>query len=78
MKKVDKSQLDKPSVLLQEQRGELPVTSNNTGGVGAGVGAGAGAGAGAGGSLQDALAAALNSRKQKVSNSDVESDGEDW
>jgi Wiskott-Aldrich syndrome protein len=63
LKKVDKSQLDRPSVLLQEQRGEAPPPS--AGGV-------------PGGSLADALAAALNQRKAKVSHSDNESDGEEW
>jgi Wiskott-Aldrich syndrome protein len=67
LKKVDKSQLDRPSVLLQEQRGETPPTS-----------AGGAPGGAPSGSLADALAAALNQRKAKVSHSDDESDGEEW
>lgn len=68
LRKVDKSQLDKPSVLLQEARGEpVPPTASA-------------APAGAPGqpaSLADALAAALSNRKAKVAASDDESDG-DW
>jgi hypothetical protein len=69
LKKVDKSQLDKPSVLLQEARGE-PVSAPPAQSPG-------GAAPGQPASLADALAAALSSRKAKVANSDDESDG-DW
>lgn len=65
LRKTDKSQLDKPSVILQEQKGEAPPPSTSTPG-------------GGGGSLADALAVALNKRKTKVSKSDDESDGEEW
>lgn len=64
LKKVDKSQLDKPSIILQEQRGDAPPASANT--------------TGGGGGLADALAAALSQRKAKVARSDDESDGEEW
>lgn len=63
LKKSDKSALEKPSVILQEARGETPSTP-------------ASAGAGGGGSLADVLAQALNERKNKVAQSDDESDGE--
>lgn len=66
LRKTDKSQLDKPSVILQEQKGEAPPPSSG------------GAPGGGGGSLADALAAALSNRKNKVSKSDDESDGEEW
>lgn len=73
LKKVDKSQLDKPSVLLQEVRGEEPKTPAAPGPPGGAPGGGAPA------SLADALAAALSQRKNKVSNSDDEYDnGDDW
>ncbi|TID31179.1 hypothetical protein CANINC_000226 [Pichia inconspicua] len=67
LKKVDKSQLDKPSVLLQEARGEpvQPAAQSNQSTNGPPA------------SLADALAAALSSRKAKVAASDDESDG-DW
>ncbi|CAI4036479.1 hypothetical protein SMKI_15G3260 [Saccharomyces mikatae IFO 1815] len=71
LKKVDKSQLDKPSVLLQEARGE-PVSS---------PAAAAGNGGTVGGppaSLADALAAALNKRKNKVGAEDDMDNGDDW
>ena len=71
LRKVDKSQLDKPSVLLQEARGE-PTTTNTTS-----SNNGGGAPPGQPASLADALAAALSSRKAKVAASDDESDG-DW
>lgn len=70
LRKVDKSQLDKPSVLLQETNGQpsQPASSAPTG-----------AGApGGGGSLADALAAALNKRKNKVANDDDYDNGDDW
>lgn len=57
LRKVDKSQLDKPSVLLQEARGESasPPAAAGNGGTAGGPPA----------SLADALAAALNKRKLK-------------
>lgn len=69
LRKVDKSQLDKPSVLLQEARGE-PVSTPA-------VPAAPGGAPGQPASLADALAAALSNRKAKVAASDDESDG-DW
>lgn len=69
LKKVDKSQLEKPSVLLQEARGEpvsIPAVASAPGGA-----------PGQPASLADALAAALSTRKSKVAASDDESDG-DW
>lgn len=68
LRKVDKSQLDKPSVLLQEARGEPVQTASQPNSAAPG---------GAPASLADALAAALSSRKAKVAASDDESDG-DW
>ncbi|RLV91569.1 Proline-rich protein LAS17 [Spathaspora sp. JA1] len=67
LKKVDKSQLEKPSVLLSEARGETPSSPP----------AAAGPGGGQPGSLADALSAALSKRKGKVANSDNEDD-DDW
>lgn len=67
LRKVDKSQLDKPSVLLQEARGEPVNVPSSTPSAAPGQPA----------SLADALAAALSSRKAKVAVSDDESDG-DW
>ena len=67
LKKTDKSQLDKPTALLSEAKGEDPPPSSGGGG-------------GAGGqpeSLADALAGALNKRKNKVARSDDEDD-EEW
>lgn len=68
LKKVDKSQLDKPSVLLQEAKGETPQIQSSSGPPGGGGGPA---------SLADALAAALNKRKTKVG-SDEYDDGDDW
>lgn len=68
LKKTDKSQLEKPSVLLQEARGESPAAPPSTGG---GM-------PGAPESLADALANALNKRKNKVAASDDEDDNDDW
>lgn len=68
LKKTDKSQLEKPSVLLQEARGE-PVSAPP---------APAGAGAGPPETLADALASALNKRKGKVADSDDDDDNDDW
>ncbi|CAI2026389.1 hypothetical protein SEUBUCD646_0H02230 [Saccharomyces eubayanus] len=71
LKKVDKTQLDKPSVLLQEVRGEPatqpPVAAGNGGSSG-----------GPQASLADALAAALNKRKNKVGATDDMDNGDDW
>lgn len=66
LKKTDKSQLEKPSALLQEVQG--------------GSSSGSSAPAAAPGqpaSLADALASALNQRKGKVAGSDDEDD-DDW
>ena len=66
LRKVDKAQLDKPSVLLSEARGEpiqpAPKTASN----------------GAPASMADALAAALNKRKAKVNTNDDYDNGDDW
>lgn len=70
LRKVDKSQLDRPSVLLQEARGD-PVSAPSS------SASAPGAPAGQPTNLADALAAALSSRKAKVAVSDDESDG-DW
>ncbi|CCD24585.1 actin-binding protein LAS17 NDAI_0D02710 [Naumovozyma dairenensis CBS 421] len=75
LKKVDKSQLDKPSVLLQEAKGETPSMNNN--GAAPGGPPGGPSGGGAGGSLADALAAALNKRKNKIGGAD-DDHGDDW
>lgn len=66
LKKTDKSQLEKPNVLLQEARGETPSAPPSGGGP-----------PGQPESLADALAKALNNRKGKVAVSDDEDD-EDW
>ncbi|KAI5949016.1 hypothetical protein KGF57_004978 [Candida theae] len=73
LKKTDKSQLEKPSVILQEARGE-PVQSNDTSGAAGGGGNAPGAPPA---SLADALSQALNKRKGKVAHSDDEDD-DDW
>lgn len=65
LKKVDKSQLEKPNVMLQEARGEAPPPA-------------AGGPPGAPASFADAIQNALNQRKNKVSRSDDEDDGDDW
>ncbi|CUM56163.1 uncharacterized protein AC631_01493 [Debaryomyces fabryi] len=71
LKKTDKSQLEKPSVLLQEAKGESPSIPSS--------GAASGApGTGQPASLADALASALNKRKGKVAASDDEDDDDDW
>ncbi|EDO18191.1 hypothetical protein Kpol_543p20 [Vanderwaltozyma polyspora DSM 70294] len=72
LRKVDKSQLDKPSVLLQEARGEPTQTSAPSA-----PGGGAAPGGGQA-SLADALAAALNQRKTKVGANDDYDNGDDW
>ncbi|CAK9437547.1 uncharacterized protein LODBEIA_P19250 [Lodderomyces beijingensis] len=66
LKKSDKSQLDKPSVLLQEARGEKSATDLSS----------ANPAGGPPGSLADALSAALGKRKAKVAHSDDEDDDE--
>lgn len=66
LKKTDKSQLEKPNVLLNEARGEAPPL--NTGAIIAGQPE----------TLADALASALNKRKEKVTVSDDEEDNDDW
>ena len=73
LRKVDKSQLDRPSVLLQEARGET-VTTSNTGNQGVPSGMSAGGPP----SLADALAAALNKRKNKVGAREDDDAGDDW
>ncbi|WEJ97072.1 hypothetical protein PSN45_004620 [Yamadazyma tenuis] len=65
LKKVDKSQLEKPTVLLQEARGEAPPAP-------------AGGPPGGPASFADAIQNALNQRKSKVARSDDEDDGEEW
>ncbi|KAM9909966.1 hypothetical protein OXX69_004923 [Metschnikowia pulcherrima] len=70
LKKTDKSKLEKPSVLLQEARGE-PVATPSAPAGGAG-------GAGQPETLADALASALNKRKNKVADSDDDDDNDDW
>lgn len=67
LRKVDKSQLDRPSVLLQEAHGQpaAPAASSS------------GPPPPGGGSLADALAAALNQRKAKVGSDDYDN-GDDW
>ncbi|KAG0668841.1 hypothetical protein C6P45_004324 [Maudiozyma exigua] len=71
LKKVDKSQLDKPSVLLQEARGDPVQTTSSSA-------PGGPPGGGPGGSLADALAAALNKRKNKVGAHDDDDTADDW
>lgn len=68
LRKVDKAQLDRPSVLLQEAHGQTPQPASSGGPAPAG---------GAPSSLADALAAALNKRKTKVGSGDFD-DGDDW
>ena len=67
LKKTDKSQLEKPSILLQEAKGETPQINSNTGTSSNAPPA----------TLADALASALNKRKEKVAQSDDEED-DDW
>jgi hypothetical protein len=70
LKKTDKSNLERPNVLLQEARGEpvVPPAAAPSGGAAGAPPA----------SLADALAQALNKRKDKVAASDGEDDDEDW
>lgn len=70
LKKTDKSQLEKPSVLLKEAHGE-PVATPASNGPSGGIG-------GQPETLADALASALNKRKNKVADSDDDDDNEDW
>lgn len=65
LKKTDKSQLEKPSVLLSEARG-VPVVPS------------AQSASGQPETLADALASALNKRKGKVAASDDEDDNDEW
>ncbi|ODQ83106.1 hypothetical protein BABINDRAFT_159564 [Babjeviella inositovora NRRL Y-12698] len=65
LRKIDKSQLDKPSILLQEAKGETPTIA-------------ASAPSGGPPNLADALSLALNKRKEKLGHSDDEDDGDDW
>ena len=67
LKKVDKSQLEKPSPLLMEAKGQAPPPSAG----------GAGGPPGQPANLADALSAALSKRKNKVAQSDDE-DNDDW
>lgn len=66
LKKVDKSQLDRPSPLLMEAKGQAPPPS-----------AGGAAPGGQPANLADALSAALSKRKNKVAQSDDE-DSDGW
>lgn len=67
LKKTDKSQLEKPNVLLQEAKGEKVDPPSSSGGA-----------PGPPGNFADAIQSALNQRKAKVSRSDDEDDGDDW
>lgn len=64
LKKVDKTHLERPSVIQQEARGETPRAP-------------AGAPPGGGGDLAGALAAALSARKSKVTASDDDAENDD-
>lgn len=66
LKKTDKTQLEKPSVLLSEARGEPTAPASLS------------APTGQPETLADALASALNKRKGKVAVSDDEDDNDDW
>lgn len=66
LKRTDKTQLEKPSVLLTEARGEPVAPAPSSGGP-----------PGQPESMADALAMALNKRKNKVAASDDEDD-EEW
>nr|AAN28957.1 Wal1 protein [Eremothecium gossypii] len=68
LRKVDKSQLDKPSVLLQEAHGKAPASTSQ-----AMTPAATG-----GNSLADALAAALDKRKNRVAQHDDDDNADDW
>ncbi|SCU90530.1 LADA_0F04764g1_1 [Lachancea dasiensis] len=72
LRKTDKSQLEKPSVLLQESNGNRGSQPNGSTGA-------AGSAGGGPPSMADALAAALNQRKSKVAQDDGDYDnGDDW
>ena len=75
LKKTDKSQLEKPSILLQEAKGETPQINSNTGTSSNAPPATLADAPPA--TLADALASALNKRKEKVAQSDDEED-DDW
>lgn len=64
LRKIDKTHLDKPSVILQEAKGDVPKAPP--------VGAQGNA------SMASALAAALSARKGKVAGSDNEESDEEW
>ncbi|VVT56783.1 uncharacterized protein SAPINGB_P005270 [Magnusiomyces paraingens] len=66
LRKVDKSALDKPSVLLMEAKGQAPPPTSSA------------APGGQPASLADALAQALNKRKNKVGGSDDEESDDGW
>ncbi|CAH6721093.1 proline-rich protein Las17p [[Candida] jaroonii] len=67
LKKTDKSNLERPNVILQEAKGEkVDIPSAAPPGNGAPV------------NFADAIQNALNQRKAKVSRSDDEDDGDDW
>lgn len=79
LRKVDKSQLEKPSPLLQKNGGDIGGSSAPAQyPAGAGSAPQPGAQAGAPASLADALAAALNQRKNKVGRGEDDSDKDDW
>ncbi|KAG0675990.1 hypothetical protein C6P41_001975 [Kluyveromyces marxianus] len=77
LRKVDKSQLEKPSPLLQKNGGDIGGSSAPAQ-YPAGAAPQPGAQAGAPASLADALAAALNQRKNKVGRGEDDSDKDDW
>ncbi|AGO11963.1 AaceriAGR285Wp [[Ashbya] aceris (nom. inval.)] len=68
LRKVDKSQLDKPSVLLQEAHGKAPASTSQA----------ITPAATGGNSLADALAAALDKRKNRVAQHDDDDNADDW
>lgn len=70
LKKVDRSQ-------IRDRSGASVGGSNDTGPHGSGLPP-AGVAPGGGGDMANALAAALQKRKEKVSRSDDESDNDDW
>ncbi|KAH8597825.1 hypothetical protein B0O99DRAFT_507493 [Bisporella sp. PMI_857] len=70
LKKVDKSQV--------RDRSAAVIPGGDTGPAGSGLPPTGAGGAAGGGGMADALAAALNKRKQKVSASDDESDNDEW
>lgn len=64
LRKIDKTHLDKPSIILQEAKGDVPKAPP--------VGAQGNA------TMASALAAALSARKGKVAGSDDEESDEEW